>query len=144
MLNKMILSSFLVSFLFTGVVNASPSFLNKPLIEKSVTLTYHSTDEENYSEHEYRENRYYQGIPVLMVKQDELRYSSELYVKQENMEPIYFSLKNKLDETDTGELAIVFSDTSILMTSVQKGKETKRNLKKRQMRLFFQLTNFHY
>jgi hypothetical protein len=142
MLKKTVLTFFLVCFLFTGGVHASPSFLYKPLIEKSVTLTYHSTDEENYSEHEYRENRYYQGIPVLMIKQDELRYSSELYVKQENMEPLYFFQKGKFNETDKEELTIVFSGTSILMTSVQKGKETKKEFKKEANEIIFPVDEF--
>lgn len=138
----MILSSFLVLFLFTECVNAFQSFLRKPLIEKSVKLTYQSTNEKNYLGYEYRDNRYYQGIPVLMIKQDGLRYSNELYVKQDNMEPIYFSLKNKLDETDIEELTIVFSDTSILLTSVHKGKETKKEFKKEVNEIIFPVDGF--
>jgi hypothetical protein len=141
MLNKMIFFLFLVWFLFTESVNAFQSFLEKPLIEKSVTLTYSSTDEKNL-EYEYRENRNYQGIPVLMVKQDEFRYNSELCVKQKNMEPIYFTLKSKLDETDTGELTIIFSDTSIAMTSIHKGKETKKEFKKKVNEIIFPVDEF--
>jgi hypothetical protein len=141
MLNKMIFFFFLVLLLFTESVNAFQSFLGKPLIEKNVTLTYSSTDEKDL-EYEYRENRNYQGIPVLMIKQDEFRYSSELCVKQKNMEPIYFTRKSKLDETDTEDLTIIFSDTSIVVTSVRKGKETKKEFKKEVNEVIFPVDEF--
>jgi hypothetical protein len=141
MINKRIFFFFLVLLLFTESINAFQSFLEKPLIEKSVTLTYSSTDDKNL-EYEYRENRDYQGIPVLMIKQDEFRYSSELCVKQKNMEPIYFFQKAKLDETDKEELAIVFSDISIVMTSVHKGKETKKEFRKDVNEIIFPVDEF--